>query len=302
MEDELQYKPHFDRITRHVGFLARERNFQTTPESLAEIESYLRETFRESGCLVREETFSFAGETFSNWIASFEGSPEKPRLLIGAHFDSVPGSPGADDNASGVAALLESARIYASLRKEGKLPPGSEEVALEFVAFNLEECGLIGSQAYAEKLKREAVPLVGMLSLEMIGYTSQEKGSQKIPFFLKPFYPDVGNFVGLVANARSKAFLKRVETVFRSVQGLPVEALVLPANGWVFPEARRSDHSPFWDAGFPALLVTDTSFYRNPYYHSEEDRVETLDLDFLAKVTEATTRLACEFSGRSRKG
>ena len=111
-----------------------------------------------------------------------------------------------------------------------------------------------------------------------------------MPLFLKPFYPDIGHFIGLVANTKSRRFLKGVEKIFRRVEGLPVETLTLPGKGWIFPDARLSDHSPFWDEGFPALLVTDTSFFRNPHYHSPADRIETLDLDFLGKVTEAVIR------------
>ena len=144
--------------------------------------------------------------------------------------------------------------------------------------------------------------MLGMLSLEMVGYASQAKGSQKMPFFLKPFYPEVGNFIGLVANTGSKLLLEKVRKIFQEVEGLPVESLILPANGWIFPDARLSDHSPFWDKGFPALLVTDTSFYRNPHYHSREDQIETLNFDFLAKVTEAAARTVWELAFPDESG
>ncbi len=283
------FKPNIKNLSEYLRQVSRERNLFTNPVSLDEVHRYLKEKFLLWGLEVREDQFSYTGRVFSNLVARVDQDSKQPRFILGAHFDAVPGSPGADDNASGVAALLEAARLYASLSDRG---PRN----VEFVAFNLEEYGMVGSQAYAQKLKRQGIPVLGMLSLEMIGYTSRENGSQKMPFFLKPFYPDVGNFIGLVANTRSKTFLERVKEIFQSVEGLPVESLILPANGWVFPDARLSDHSPFWDEGFPALLVTDTSFYRNPYYHSEEDRIETLDLDFLAKVTEATLRTAWELS------
>ena len=290
MKSPSQFKPNIESLKEHLRQVSRERNLLTSLASLNEVERTLKEKFLLWGFEVHEDRFSYAGQIFSNLVACFNRDFKQPRIILGAHFDAVPGSPGADDNATGVAALLESARIYASGSNRG-------EANVEFVAFNLEEQGMIGSRAYAQKLRGEGVQILGMLSLEMVGYTAQEKDSQKMPFFLKPFYPDVGNFIGLVANTKSKSLLEKVKKIFQRVEGLPVESLILPANGGIFPAARLSDHSPFWDEGFPALLVTDTSFYRNPYYHSEEDRIETLDLDFLAKVTEAAARTARELEG-----
>ena len=284
----------FDRLSRHLQKIARERNFQTCPDSLFEVQSYLKEEFVQMGFKVREETFSYLEKRFSNLVASLDEDPRKPRFIVGAHFDAVPGSPGADDNASGTVSLLETARAFAE--SERQRSSSSRKCSVEFVGFNLEEYGMIGSRAYAQQLKRNRVKIAGMLSLEMVGFTSREKGSQQMPVFLKPFYPDVGNFIALVANLKSQSLLRRIKTIFKEVKGLPVESLILPANGWVFPDSRLSDHSPFWDAGYPALLVTDTSFFRNPYYHTEKDRVETLNLDFLAKVTEAVSEIACRFA------
>lgn len=286
MNPPPSFKPNLEILKRHLGALTCERNFETSPAALLEVQRYIKEALESYGLEVSEFPFSFQGKTYSNLLARQPGfSPSLPRFIIGAHFDAVPGSPGADDNASGVACLLEVARIFA---ERGSKAP------VEFVAFNLEEYGMVGSRAYARQLRAEGTKVAGMLSLEMVGYTSKEKGSQQMPFFLKPFYPDVGNFVGLVANTASRKFLDGVQKVFKSVEGLPVESLVLPANGWVFPDARLSDHSPFWDEGFSALLVTDTSFFRNPHYHSASDRIETLDLDFLSKITEAVLRVTFE--------
>lgn len=288
-----------ERILQHLRNVTRERNFQTARASLSEVQSYIQRELTSYGFRVREEPFSHAGESFVNLIASREENPHKPRWIFGAHFDAVPGSPGADDNASGVAALLEMARVYTEFEKNQTSP--SQACTVEFAAFNLEEYGMIGSRSYAEKLKRERAKVLGMFSLEMLGYASREKGSQEMPIFLKPFYPDAGNFIGLVANTSSQALLKKVKKIFQSVEGLETQTLVLPANGWFFPDARLSDHSPFWDEGFPALLVTDTSFFRNPYYHSGRDTIDSLDLDFLTCVTQALARTACELSSPSRE-
>jgi len=296
MKDSAFFKPNLDRLSRHLQKISRERNFETAPDTLREVQHYLKEELLSYGFRIQEKDFLFSGQRFSNLVASLEIDSKAPRLIVGAHFDSVPGSPGADDNATGVAALLEAARIYSEFQKRESPSANRGKVSVEFVAFNLEEYGMMGSQTYARQLKKEGVPVEGMLSLEMIGYASEGAGSQKMPFFLKPFYPNVGNFIGLVANTQSAGWLKKVKKIFSTVEGLAVESLVLPANGWVFPDARLSDHSPFWDEGFPALLVTDTSFYRNPYYHSEEDRIETLDLEFLSRVTEAVSRTIYDFT------
>lgn len=281
MKHSSSFKPNLDRLLRHLKKIAKERSFETNPRGLAEVQSYIEQEFRSYGFEVRQIPFDFHGQTFFNLAARIRTNSTKSRLIIGAHFDAVPGSPGADDNASGVACLLEAARIFAE-------SGGTDNV--EFVAFNLEECGMIGSRAYARALKKKRERVLGMLSLEMVGFVSEKKGSQKMPIFLRPFYPDTGNFIGLVANTRSVKLLEEVRKIFKSVNALAVESLTLPANGWVFPDARLSDHSPFWDEGFPALLVTDTSFFRNPHYHTVQDRIETLDLKFLARVTEATVR------------
>lgn len=290
MEWPERFKPQVEALAGHLKFVSRERNFETAPEALREVQLYLQKELSSYGFEVREDPFLMSDRSFSNLIASLPGTPAGDRLIVGAHFDAVPGSPGADDNASGVASLLECARIFSLFQKEN---PSVSTSCVEFAAFNLEEYGMVGSRSYAEKLKRQGAGVRGMLSLEMVGYVSQEKNSQQMPLVLKPFYPSVGNFIGLVANLKSKKFLDEAAGVFRSVEGLPVQCLTLPADGLVFPATRLSDHSSFWDQGFPALLVTDTSFFRNPHYHTEEDRIETLDLGFIAKVTEAVARLAC---------
>ncbi len=294
MKPPPSIKPNLENLKRHLQEIAQERNWQTSPHSLEKVQNYLKKEFLSYGFEVLEDPFPFSGRNFSNIIAQGPQFSQKTRLIIGAHFDSVSGSPGADDNASGIACLLETARIYAESQKTND--------SVEFVAFNMEEYGMIGSRSYAKKLKKEGTRIAGMLSLEMVGYVSGKKNSQQLPFFLKPFFPNVGNFIGLVGNTRSQAILEKTKKIFKGVEGLPVESLALPANGLVFPATRLSDHSPFWDEGFPALLITDTSFYRNPYYHSQKDRIETLDLEFLAKVTEATARTAVLSIGSEKDG
>jgi Zn-dependent M28 family amino/carboxypeptidase len=193
----------------------------------------------------------------------------------------VVGTPGADDNASGVAVLLESARI---LSRAASVSP------LLFCAFNLEELNMIGSRAFARKLKASGTRVDAMISLEMVGYTDPRPGSQKLPVGLSGLYPDRGDFIGVVGNWKSNTLLNKFAAGMRGISKLQVETLSVPGKGMLVPAVRLSDHSPFWDLGYPALMVTDTSFYRNPHYHRSTDTVETLDLDFMAKVCEGVVR------------
>jgi hypothetical protein len=129
-----------------------------------------------------------------------------------------------------------------------------------------------------------------MISLEMVGYTDSRRGSQKYPVGLGWLYPDRGDFIGVVGNRKSASVLRQFSSHMRQVTDLSVQTLSVPGNGALVPGVRLSDHSPFWDLGYPALLITDTSFYRNPHYHGPTDTLETLDIDFMAKVCEGVVR------------
>jgi Zn-dependent M28 family amino/carboxypeptidase len=153
-----------------------------------------------------------------------------------------------------------------------------------FCAFNLEELNMIGSTHFAKKLKAAGADIRAMVSLEMVGFTSPKAGGQQYPIGLKWFYPDHGDFIGVVGNWRSSVLLRQFSRLLRQVHGLPVETLTVLGNGFLLSQTRLSDHSPFWDLGYPALMVTDTAFFRNPHYHGPSDTVDTLDLDFMAKV------------------
>ena len=201
------------------------------------------------------------------------GKLEQP-ILIGAHYDTVPGTPGADDNGTGVAVLLELARAIA-------LQPLKYPVKL--VAFDMEESGYFGSKDYADKLKAQKQSLRLMISLEMLGYCNHNPNSQKYPSGLKYFYPNSGNFIALIGNLRTVPDLINLSAQIRK-SGQLCEWLPVPNRGLIVPDTRRSDHAPFWDNGYPAIMVTDTANMRNPHYHQASDRIETLDLDFLAGV------------------
>lgn len=209
---------------------------------------------------------------------------QKERICLGAHLDSVPTSPGADDNASAVAALLEIARLLPDAW------PADSRYDVELIVFDLEESGMLGGAVHAQLLADHDISLFGMISLEMIGYCDHRPNSQKILAGLEGLYPTTGDFIGIVGNDRSSQFLQAFYSGMQEIEGLPVEWLGVPGNGEDFPPSRLSDHSPFWDRGFPALMVTDTSFLRNPYYHTAGDTAETLDYEFLQKVTQGCFR------------
>jgi hypothetical protein len=196
-------------------------------------------------------------------------------------FDSVQGSPGADDNASGVAVLLETARVLSKTRLRSQIL---------FCAFQLEEFNMIGSRHFARKLKKTGARVDAMMSLEMIGYTDSRPGSQKYPAGLGWLYPDRGDFIGVISNWNSNSLARNFAQSLRQVDGLLVETLSLPGNGALVPAASLSDHAPFWDLGFPALLITDTAFLRNPNYHRASDSLETLNMNFMTKVCEGVIR------------
>ncbi|MFN0196458.1 MAG: M28 family peptidase, partial [Planctomycetaceae bacterium] len=217
----------------------------------------------------------------TNLIAVHPAHPpgNRPRVCVGAHLDSVTHSPGADDNGSAVAALLEIARVLPTCW------PDDAVCDLELIFFDLEESGMLGGAEHARLMSEEKIPLVGMISLEMLGYCDHHPGSQTILPGLEGVYPTTGNFIGVVGNSRSLAFRQTFCAGLTQAEGLPVEWLDVPGNGEVFPPTRLSDHSPFWDRNYPALMVTDTSFLRNPHYHTANDTWETLDYNFLQQVT-----------------
>ena len=283
-----------ENLYRHVEELTR----IPRPCHSAELESareYVTSQLLESGWQVARREFSVEnefgelnyGETLTgiNLIATRSGEqsePANPRLCVGAHLDSRPDTPGADDNASAVAALLEIARV---LNDEW---PDQTQLELELVAFDLEENGMLGGREHAIKTREAGVDLGGMISLEMLGYCDHSAGSQSLPRTLVGLYPDTGDFIAIIGNQISGSLIESWRQGMAVVEGLPIETLQVPQNGEMLQAVRLSDHSPFWDEGFAALMITDTSFMRNPHYHQASDTIETLDFDFLHLVTEGS--------------
>lgn len=265
-----------EHLYTHLTQLVRDRDPYLASEGHFYVQQYIRQQLEQWGT-VETHCFQVRGKTHKNFILnlpSLGNGGQKPPILIGAHYDAVPGTPGADDNATGVAVLLELAKAFAA-------EPPTYPVRL--VAFDMEEYGMLGSSQYAADLRQQQQPLRLMLSLEMLGYCDSTPGSQRYPTGLQYFYPNRGNFIALVGNLSAIPDLIHLSRSIRNA-GTPSEWLPVPNRGLIVPQTRLSDHSPFWDRGYRAMMVTDTAFMRNPHYHQASDTIDNLDLDFLSGV------------------
>lgn len=205
---------------------------------------------------------------------------ERELVVVGAHYDSVPDSPGADDNGSALAALLELGRCLAPLRRRHDL---------RLVAFDLEEVGFRGSRHHAAECAWARQPIRLMMSLEMLGYCNHEPGSQQYPGNLGTVLPNRGDFIGLLCNLRG---IRSTFTLARGLRSADARTYALPTGirGEWIPASCRSDHVPFWELGYPAVLITDTAGLRNPHYHDPSDLPDTLDYAFLETVSRGLMR------------
>ena len=281
-----------ERLQSHVRVLCSDigsRSIQE-PRNLARAQVYIHERFTEYGLDVRVQDYEAFGTPTANLIAFHPDTDlDSPLWLLGAHYDTVMGTPGADDNASAVAVMLETARILAT--DIGTSPPG-----VLFAAFSTEEppsfnTEYMGSRIFVSSLKTERLAIQGALILEMVGYYRDEPGTQKIPLTVKWMgFPNTANFIAVVGNGRSRSLVKEVSRgIMDSNCGLPVEDLTIPGSGYLLPEARLSDNASFWDASIPAVMITDTSFFRNPYYHTHHDTPETLDYEKMGQLVRGLT-------------
>ncbi|OKH10805.1 M28 family peptidase [[Limnothrix rosea] IAM M-220] len=270
MVDELK-----TRLTQHLKQIIRNRDPYFSTVGHFYVKEYARQMMAQYG---EPETFHFEveGKTHENIILNLctdATIQSKPPILIGAHYDAVINSPGADDNATGLAVLLEMAKFFSE---------NSARYPMRFVAFDLEEFGLQGSFNYAAHLRKKNQPLRLMLSLEMLGFCSHEPNSQNYPSFLKYFYPSTGNFIALVGDIQTIPEMWGMQHQIK--KSVSCEWLPAGWRGYPVPDARRSDHVAFWEQGYKAMMVTDTANLRNPHYHKPSDTFETLDLDFLTNV------------------
>jgi Zn-dependent M28 family amino/carboxypeptidase len=265
-------------LLRHLESLVGERSPAGAPGALRRAEEYALEVFRAAGWSATPEPIAAGGGMWRNIVAD-AGPVDRPLFIVGAHLDTVERTPGADDNASGVAALLSLAE-WAGARLGLEASPGP---AVRLVAFNLEEVGMVGSAAHARGLSRAGIRIEGMIALEMLGYVAP--GPQRYPPGLGIGRRARADFISVVGNRASRRLADEVAAALASVPGLPVETVCLPEAAAALIGATLSDHSSFWAHGQPAVMVGDTSFYRNPHYHLPGDTLDTLSLPFLEKVT-----------------
>ncbi len=276
-----------DRLSADVNYLSATIGERSVPRagSLEATAEYLVGNLRQAGYAVTEHKYSVAGQEVSNVEASLPGSDSASgTVIVGAHYDSVAGTVGANDNASGVAAAVELARLLqrSKLRK-----------TVRFVLFVNEEppyfqTNDMGSLIYARQLRRERVPVSAMISLETIGFYSDAPGSQKYPPILGYFYPTRGDFIGFVGNAESRDLVRRSIRTFRESTSFPSQGLVAPAE---WPGVGWSDHWSFWQERYPAIMITDTAPFRYPYYHTPLDTSDKVDFKRMARVVEGVRRI-----------
>jgi len=250
------------------------------PKELAESALYLKEQLQAAGYEVNEHSFPTKGSLTPNLEATLKGtSLPNEIVVIGAHYDTTQRSPGADDNASGCAAILALARSF-----KDKPQPRT----IRFVLFPNEELPTggtpeMGSWIYAKKARAAGDNITAMLSLEMLGYYTDAPHSQKYPAPLSSFYPTTGNFIAFVSNYDNRALVKQSVRAFRAGTQFPSEGAALPN---FIRDVGRSDHWGFWKEGYPALMVTDTANFRNPNYHRAEDTPDSVDYNSMARVVE----------------
>lgn len=270
------------RLRAHVEMLSQ-RFFPRDaahPANLDRAAAYIRGEFEHAGGQVSEQTYQVSGQTYRNVLAQF-GPTTAQRVVVGAHYDAAGPIAAADDNASGVAGLIEIAYLL------GRAPLATR---VDLAAYTLEEMPFfrsetMGSAIHAASLKAQAVPVKAMLALEMIGYFSDAEDSQRFPLpFLSWLYPTRGNFIAVVGRLDQGLLVRRVKQAMLDASALPVYSMNAPRS---LPGVDWSDHRSFWEAGYPAVMITDTAFYRNPNYHDASDRPETLDYGRMAMVAQA---------------
>jgi len=285
------------RLESHVRMLAEnigERNVYH-PDALAEASAYIENVWQEQGYRVTPQSYEVEGIPCSNLEVTRAGikHPEQI-LLIGAHYDSVRGSPGANDNGSGVAALLEIARLLKGVETE---------CTVRFVAFVNEESPFffreqMGSMVYAREARKRNDDIRLMISLEMLGSYSERPRSQRYPPLFRFFYPERANFIAFVSNLRSRRALHRFSAAFRRHSQFPAEHVA--TFSWI-PGVAWSDHLAFWRQGYRALMVTDTAFYRYSHYHAATDLPDELDYISMAAVTEGVAHAVASLARQARQ-
>lgn len=279
------------RLQAHVRKLSIELapRDESHVENLDRVAAYIKDEFTQTNALISEQPFTANGKWYRNVIAEF-GPATEERIVIGAHYDSAGPLPGADDNASGVAGLIELAHL---------LGRHSPPLRVELVAFTLEEppyfrTSEMGSSIHAQSLRLQNVPVRAMFSLEMIGCFSDAPGSQRFPAgVLTAFYPSTGNYIAVVGRLSDWSLVRRTKAAMRNASPVPVYSINAPAfvTGVDF-----SDQLNYWNAGYNAVMITDTAFYRNRNYHTVRDTEEKLDYKRMAMVVEGVYAAVIELT------
>jgi Zn-dependent M28 family amino/carboxypeptidase len=270
---ETRLRGHVEELAGAIG----ERNV-FRPQALDEAALYITRHLKEGGFSPASQSFTAIGREVRNIEAEQTGTKRADEIVVlGAHYDSVEGCPGANDNGSGVAALLEVARA---------LKASAPERTVRFVAFVNEEPPFfqgpqMGSVVAARRSRARGERIIGMLSLETIGYYTNEPRTQQYPAPLGLLYPSTGNFIGMVGNVRSRGLLTRVATAFRAATAFPIQSAVAPTS---LPGVGWSDHWAYWQEGYPAIMLTDTAPYRYPHYHTVHDTPDKLQYHQFAQV------------------
>jgi len=279
----LRFEAHVAKLCSHPAG----RNY-IEKEGLAAARAYIAEQFEASGYAVKHQEYQISGDRFANLEVTRTGSTRPDEIVIvGAHYDAVIGAPGANDNGSGVAAVLELAARF----KDAEFPR-----SIRFVAFVNEEPphfmqGTMGSDVYARQAAQEKQKIVAMYSLETIGYFRSDAGSQQYPPLFNLFYPRTGNFIAFVGNLRSRELVTRSLRAFRAYARFPSEGIAAPE---IIPGINWSDHWSFWKQGYPAIMITDTAPYRYPHYHSPEDTPDKVDFEKMVHVVHGIEKMLQE--------
>ena len=282
-----------DELRRGVEKLAGEIGERNVwrHRALAAAADFLEGSLAKSGYEACRQGYEAAGVTCYNIEAEIQGSDRADEIvIIGAHYDSVEGSPGANDNATGAAAVIALAHLFAGEKTSR---------TLRFVEFVNEEppyfrSSQMGSVVYARHCRKRGEKIVAMFSLETIGYYSDEKGSQKYPCPFGLIYPSTGNFIGFVGNTLSGRLVRDAVASFRHHTKYPSEGGALPG---IIPGIDLSDHWAFWQEGYPGVMVTDTALFRYPYYHARGDTPDKVQYDRLARVVAGLGRVIADIVG-----
>jgi Zn-dependent M28 family amino/carboxypeptidase len=287
---ELKYQDSLKNDVETLAVKIGRRNFDSY-QNLVAAKDFLTKELEQAGYQVREQKYTIADKTFSNLEVEIPGSSLADEILvIGGHYDSAFNSPGANDNATGAAAVLALAREFV-----GTKPMRT----LRFVEFTNEEPPYfqtknMGSLVYAQAAKQRDDKIVGMFSLETLGYFTDKENTQKYPPPLSSLYPDRGNFIGFISDIDSRELLRNTIRSFRAQTKFPSEGVALPSSiqgvGW-------SDQWSFWQQGYQALMITDTALFRYPHYHTNEDTLDKIDVEKLSRVTYGISQVIRDFVG-----